>query len=286
MMKKFVKYVVAGLFVIPFCVGSTVSAQTVLDGPYVKEHTPTRKVIPYTHLREADVMWAKRIWRVIDLREKMNHPLYYPIEPINDRKSLFDIIKQALMVDISITAYYPGPLLDDDEFKVPMLTQEIKAMFTTIDTTYTENLETGDFEPVIQTIELESREIMQYKLKEDWFFDRQRSVLDVRIIGIAPMKEVRGDDGEVRGYAEMFWLYFPECRYVFANWDVFNRKNDAERRTFEDLFWKRMFSSYIIKEANVFDRRINEEYQGIDALLDAERIKNEIFLLEHDLWHF
>lgn len=286
-MKKFVKYAVAGLFAIPFCmVTSSVSAQTVLDGPYVKEHTPTRKVVPYTHLREADVMWAKRIWRVIDLREKMNHPLYYPVEPINDRKSLFDIIKQALLVDGSITAYNPGPLLDDDEFKVPMLTSEIKALFTTIDTTYTENLETGDFEPVIQTIELESREIMQYKLKEDWFFDRQRSVLDVRIIGIAPMKEVRGDDGEVRGYAEMFWLYFPECRYVFANWDVFNRRNDSERRTFEDLFWKRMFSSYIIKEANVFDRRINEEYQGIDALLDAERIKNEIFLLEHDLWHF
>jgi gliding motility associated protien GldN len=283
-MRNLVKYVAAAILFLS--VGSSVDAQSVLDGPYVKEHTPTRKVVPYTHLREADVMWAKRVWRVIDLREKMNHSMYYPVEPINDRKSLFDIIKQALMVDGSITAYNPGPLLDDDEFKVPMLTSEIKAMFTTIDTTYTENLETGEFEPVIQTIELESREIMQYKLKEDWFFDRQRSVLDVRIIGIAPMKEVRGDDGEIRGYAELFWLYFPECRYVFANWDVFNRQNDSERRTYEDLFWKRMFSSYIIKEANVFDRRINEEYQGIDALLDAERVKNDIFLIEHDLWHF
>lgn len=283
-MKKIIQLLLVSAFMLPLA--STVSAQTVLDGPYVKEHTPTRKVVPYTHLREADVMWAKRIWRIIDLREKMNHPLYYPIEPINDRKSLFDIIKQALMVDGSITAYNPGPLLDDDEFKVPMLTSEVKALFTTIDTTYTENLETGEFEPVVQTIELESREIMQYKLKEDWFFDRQRSVLDVRIIGIAPMKEVRGDDGEIRGYAELFWLYFPECRYVFANWDVFNRQNDSERRTFEDLFWKRMFSSYIIKESNVFDRRINEEYTGIDALLEAEKIKKDIFLIEHDLWHF
>jgi gliding motility associated protien GldN len=283
-MRKLVKYVTAAILFLSF--GSAVDAQSVLDGPYVKEHTPTRKVVPYTHLREADVMWAKRVWRVIDLREKINHPLYYPVEPINDRKSLFDIIKQALMIDGSITAYNPGPLLDDDEFKVPMLTSEIKAMFTSIDTTFTENLETGEFEPVIQTIELESREIMQYKLKEDWFFDRQRSVLDVRIIGIAPMKEVRGDDGDIRGYAELFWLYFPECRYVFANWDVFNRQNDSERRTYEDIFWKRMFSSYIIKEANVFDRRINEEYQGIGALLDAERVKNDIFLIEHDLWHF
>jgi hypothetical protein len=94
-MKNLVKYVAAAILFLSF--GSSVDAQTVLDGPYVKEHTPTRKVVPYTHLREADVMWAKRVWRVIDLREKMNHPLYYPVEPINDRKSLFDIIKQALM---------------------------------------------------------------------------------------------------------------------------------------------------------------------------------------------
>ena len=184
--------------------------KNVLDGVYIKEHSPTRKVVPYTHLREADVMWSKRIWRIIDLREKINHPLYYPVEPINDRKSLFDVIKQALLVDGAITAYYPGPLLDDDEFKVPMLTSEVKALFSSVDTSYTEDLETGDFVPVIQNIELASREIKQYKLKEDWFFDRQRSVLDVRIIGIAPMREIKGEDGEVRGYAEMFWLYFPE----------------------------------------------------------------------------
>ena len=262
------------------------AAQNVLDGVYVKEHTPTRKVIPYTPLREADVMWSQRIWREIDLREKINHPLYYPIEEINDRKSLFDVIKHALLVEGSITAYNPGPLLDDDEFKVPMLPSEVKGMFSRWDTSYTEDLETGDYVPVIQEIQLESREIKRYKIKEDWFFDKQKSVLDVRIIGIAPMKEVRGEDGEVRGYAEMFWLYFPECRYVFANWDVFNRQNDAARMTFEDLFWKRMFSSYIIKESNVYDRRINEEYTGISALLESERIKDEIFKLEHDLWHF
>ena len=90
----------------------------------------------------------------------------------------------------------------------------------------------------------------------------------------------------MRGYAEMFWLYFPECRYVFANWDVFNRHNDAARMSFEDLFWKRMFSSYIIKESNVFDRRINQEYTGINALLESEKIQDEIDRIEHDLWHF
>ena len=95
----------------PLALGLTAmdtSAQTVLDGAYIKEHTKTKRVVPYPHIREADVMWYRRVWRTIDLREKMNHTLYYPTEPINDRKSLFDVIKQSLLVDGSITAYNIG----------------------------------------------------------------------------------------------------------------------------------------------------------------------------------
>ena len=115
------------------------NAQTVLDGAYIKEHTKTKRVVPYTHIREADVMWARRVWRTIDLREKMNHPLYFPTEAINDRKSLFDVIRQGLMVDGSITAYSVGPVGTDDEFKKPLLASELKELFTRLDTQYTEN---------------------------------------------------------------------------------------------------------------------------------------------------
>lgn len=261
-------------------------AQNVLDGAYIKEHTKTKRVVPYTHIREADVMWARRVWRTIDLREKLNHPLYYPTEPINDRKSLFDVIRQGLMVDGSITAYSAGAMLTDDEFKVPLTTVQLEEMFTKMDTSYTENLETQDMEMVVQEIKLSSRDIMMYQVKEDWIFDKQRSTMDIRIIGLAPMKEMRGEDGEVRGYAPLFWLYYPECRYVFANWEAFNRENDAERRSFEDIFWKRQFSSYITKWSNVYDRRIAEYKTGLDALLQGEEIKQALFEFEHDLWNF
>ena len=168
-----------------------------------------------------------------------------------------------------------------------VLPSEVKDKFVSLDTSYTEDLDSGELIAVVQEEEVQSRQIKRYKIKEDWFFDKQKSVLEVRIVGIAPMEEIVGEeDGEVRGYAEMFWLYFPECRYVFANWDVFNRNNDSARMSFEDLFWKRMFSSYIIKESNVFDRRINQEYTGINALLESDKIKDEIFKIEHDLWHF
>ena len=159
-------------------------------------------------------------------------------------------------------------------------------MFSRMDTSYTEDINTGEMVPVIQPIELESRDIKQYKIKEDWIFDKQRSVVDIRIIGIAPMKEVKGEDGEVRGFAEVFWLYFPECRYVFANWEAFNRENDAERRSFEDIFWKRQFSSYVTKWSNVYDRQVSAYKTGVDAWLEGEEIKQALFEFEHDLWNF
>lgn len=260
--------------------------QTVLDGAYVKEHNATKRVVPYPHLREADVMWAKRIWRVMDLREKMNHPFYYPKEDIEDRSSLFNVIKKALLIEGSLTAYGLGPTDDDDEFRYPLNATEIDSLLNEKKVRRRQNLETEEMEEV-ETIEpIESADITQYMLKEDWLFDKQRSERYVRIIGIAPMKEDRTDDGEKRGYKTLFWLYFPECRYVFANADVYNRQNDAQRRTFEDLFQQRMFASYITKETNVYDRTISAYAQGIDALLEAESIKADLFEVEHDLWNY
>ena len=112
--------------------------------------------------------------------------------------------------------------------------------------------------------------------------------MDVRIIGLAPMIENTNDDGDKLGtYSPLFWVWFPESRDILINAPVFNLvKNDAERRTYDDVFWKRMFSSTIVKEANVFDRSINQYMIGLDALLEANRIKEEIFNLEHDLWEY
>ncbi|PKP44383.1 MAG: gliding motility protein GldN, partial [Bacteroidetes bacterium HGW-Bacteroidetes-12] len=249
--------------------------------PWVKENTPTRRAVPYTHVREQDVMWHRRIWREIDLREKINHPLYFPIKPIQDRKSLFDVIKQGVL-EGTITAYDDI----DDEFTVQLtISQAVAKMGDTI-RSFQED-EFGD--PTIETNlynELTSQDVVKYYLKEDWFFDRERSIMDVRIMGISPFKVALDENGGFKGIQPLFWIYFPEARYIFANYDVFNRQNDAERRTFEDIFWKRMFNSYIVKRSNVYDRGLKEYKLGIDLLLEADQIKEEIFNMEHDVWHF
>ena len=149
-----------------------------------------------------------------------------------------------------------------------------------------EDIETGDMIPTTISIEVTSEEVKMYEIKEDWFFDKERSVMDVRIIGLCPMVEKRDELGSFRGYKPLFWIYFPEARYVFANANVFNAQNISANITYDDLFWKRMFSSYIVKKSNVYDRYISEYKTGLDALLEAEKLKENIFIFEHDLWHF
>ena len=285
-MSNLFKYTLLAIICITLSFEGNAQVQNVLDGAYVKETNLTKRVIPYPYLREADVMYFRRVWQEMDLKQKINHPYYYPVDPIEDRSNLFDVIRDGLLIEGSLVAYSTGPVGDEDEFTIPLSPDSIRKILNPIERIdeWDEFGEKIGFKEIITPIE--SDKITRYRLKEDWIWDRQRSERYVRIIGIAPMIEDYDRDGDSMGYAPLFWLYYPECRYVFANADVFNLFNDAQRRTYEDLFQKRYFSSYIVKHSNVYDRSIGEFARGMDALAESERIKEELFNLEHDLWHY
>lgn len=249
------------------------------DGIYDKENSINRKFIPYTFLREGDVQWSKRVWREIDMREKINQPLYYPVDPIDGRISLFQLLSKYILADQIIP-------FSDEEFLIPMEKQRIRDKLKTCDSIPESSVDADGNEVITKVFKCDStsifRNIRKYKLKEDWFFDKQKSVMEVRVLGIG----VYTYNEEKEAATELFWVYFPAIRPLLAQHEVFNTKNDAERRTFEDVFWKRQFNSTVVKESNVYDRNIGEYARGIDALLESDRIKKDIFNYEHDLWHF
>jgi gliding motility associated protien GldN len=263
-----------------------VEAQGVFDNPrdgvYDKNETATRNPVPYTPLREADVMWSKRIWRTVNMREKMNHPFYYPEKPTNGRFSFMHIIFSAIEGG-ELKIYDP----QSDDFTMPYTYEQLMEQLASVDTVtqqrpfppyvYYDTVIVNEFSPAT---------ITEFRIKEDWFFDKQRSVLDVRILGICPVREKYDIDFNFQGYLPVFWIYFPEARNVFAKFDQFNRFNDAARLSYEDVFFKRMFSSFVYKESNVYDRVISDYERGMSALLESERIENDISIFEHDLWEY
>ncbi len=286
------------LFVIMFS-GNSLFSQNVLDDIYQPEHEPVRKPITYNYLRQADVMWKKKLWRMIDLRQKINFPLYYPSTPIDNRYSLIDLIFYGIENE-SMTVYDPDV---DDRFTQQITLDEITNKFKPDDfkdTTYIEDFETGEMiaKTVLFDVHEHTFEVKRYLMKEVWYFDKQRSMLQVRILGLCPIRMYiksggTDDTGDEEGAnaeltsKQILWLYYPAFRNLFATHEVFNTKNDAERRTFEDIFSMRRFSSYIFEETNVYDNRLINAYtKGLDSQLESDKIQDWIRNWEHDLWEY
>ncbi len=254
------------------------------DGVVDRTERADKKPIAYPWIRNADYVWEKRIWRVIDMREKMNQPMYFPEKPHNNWKNFMTIITDALKEGGgSLTAYEAT----SDEFIKPISYKELLAGIEKADTLHPQRTYPPyDFYDTVIVKKFNTSDIKKIRLKEDWFFDKQRSMLEVRIIGICPIIDQYNDDGSYKGPKPLFWIYFPEARPILAKSDVFNRFNGAAKLTYDDFFWKRMFNSYIYKVDNQYDQTISEYTTGIDAILESERIKEELFGFEQQLWEY
>lgn len=248
----------------------------VLDGAYEEKIIPEKGVLPYDHIREADVFWKKRIWREVHVNEKKNLTWKYP-------KEFFVNILRDNAIEGTITVY-DGM---DDEFTTPLTPKQVKELGVgSIDTIWVPNVHTGIEEPVVTNPQFDPNKVKKFRIKEDWIFDEETSTMVVRIIGIAPIMEVVDDQGNVRGDQVLFWVHYPTARPMLSKYRVFNPINDATTLSWEDLLELRYFSSIVIKESNVYDRRIQDYAIGRDALDESDRIIEEMFDFEQSLWSY
>ncbi|AFD08327.1 type IX secretion system ring subunit PorN/GldN [Solitalea canadensis] len=254
----------------------------VIDGVYKKENNVNVQVIPYPYVRQADVMWSKRIWREIDVREKINRPLNHP----NSR--LINVIMKAITAG-ELTAYRNPDDGSDSTFRDIMSVEQVANLAGgRADTIQIPDMiDPSIMRDTVVRENFNPDQIVKYRVKEDWIFDKQRSIFEPRIIGIAPCKlNISKTSGDTIGVTPIFWVYYPEARQVFANSEMFNRFNDASNLSFDDFFIKRLFTSYITKESNSEDLRIEDYAKGIDKLYEGDRIKKKLMDYEQDLWEY
>ena len=280
--------ILAGLAGLLMCTGTMAQS----FGDIYTRQMPDNQKVNYTYLNESDVIWSKRLYRIIDLREKMNLNLYYPSLKYDADENRFKSEMSDGRMNFSgilLNEILSGrvPATDGDAMTVPTTYNDIAAKMNrdtlTIAVIGADGLERDS---TVTNMENPS-DIKQLMLLEEWFFDKKHSRLDVRIIGICPI--YMGYDPITSRLVKrrLFWIRYEDVRQALAASEAFNSFNDAQRISFEDLMLQRRFSGYIVAESNVYDdRSINQYKMGSSQIFEAERIKNEIFNFEQDLWEY
>lgn len=249
------------------------------------------KPLAYGYVHDRDILMSRMTWEVIDLGEKINFPLYFPIDTANvgtERRSLYDVLIKGIKKG-KITEVYT-----DSYFNTKKSFKDIKASLSRIDTTDAgrEQLNAGQKispEYIVQQ-DLTSQDVTQYKIKGLWYFDKRQSELKYRLLGICPVTpDVYTMNSEDPDFIELFWVFFPDTRETLYSAKAFNEKNSSMPISFDQILNSRRFNSVIYKEENVYGDRDIKDYMKDNAqnqLLESDRVKDKIRSFEQDMWNY
>ena len=252
------------------------------------------KPLEYGYVDDRDIMFSKMTWEKIVLDERVNFPLYYPVDTNNigaNRRSLFDVLWKNVREGKIENVY------DDSYFTVKRQPRDIQSIMSktdTLDIGYQQYNSDGFVSPeYIINRDIQSYDISAYLIKGLWYFDKRQGELKYRLLGIAPaapdVNFIDSDNEANKQPIALFWVFYPEVRGILHEAKAFNNQNSAMPFSYDHLLNSRRFNGYMYKEENVYGDREVKDYIAENALmqlLESDRIKEKIRNFEQDMWAY
>jgi len=239
------------------------------------------KPLDYGYINKRDILWSKIVWEFIDVNQKINLPYFFPIQPINNRRSLFDNLING------INSGEIKDIYDDSYFTTKLTREEIEDKLSYVRTDIGD-----DGQKYYDTITNKSEDNEGYMIKGMWYFDKRLGELKYRLLAIGPLgKDVKRkqDDSTESIDKPLFWVFYPSARQVLHNSKVFNPMNVSQPISYDHMLNARRFNAVIVREENIYgDRKISDYIKGnaLFQLLEADRIKESIRNKEIDMWNY
>ena len=244
-----------------------------MDGYFKSEMFNNAKAYNYPTINSRDARFYKRIWRDIDVNDPKNALFNVP------GATLAEIILEGLR-NGKLSAYDPSATNNDSTFAKRITV--LNAMSRFQDSTMVDQFDSNgnklgskmvlnDFNPA---------SITKFRTKEDIYFDKKRSMVVTRIIGIAPLKSIQAA-GTTVGEAPVFWLYFPQCRDFFATKDVSDPDRNLYDTSLDDIFLQRRFTSVIVRETGSNTQRTTAQLASTTAAIPGTSV-NEVINGDQD----
>ncbi|AZQ42724.1 type IX secretion system ring subunit PorN/GldN [Nonlabens ponticola] len=244
--------------------------------------------LPYGFVGDRDILWQRNVWESIDLDERMNFPLYYPVDTNfvgGNRRSLFHVLTKAAR-EGQIELYR------DSYFNTKANFQDLGSSLRRVDTSdagieiYNQ---TGSVPAeYITTTTINANMVDEYRIRGVWYFDTRQAELKYRLIGIAPVTPDVNFLEDKTG-VELFWVFYPDARNILHEAKSFNSQNSARPISFDHLLNSRRFNAVIYKIDNVQGDRDIDSYiadNSMMQLLESQRLQEIIRNFEIDMWNY
>ncbi len=247
--------------------------------------------------RADDVVWSRVVYRVVDLRDKQNYQLYFPMRASDEYRSLFHVMLDAVCSGIPVYRRNPREIrpLFSDSARVEG--EELSKVFA-----YDNNMDYNliQIDPITQQAKIGNDQYYNYVknqlkflIQEIVFFDKHTSRMYTKIMAIAPLYAFQPDNTQPKNAFKYFqesvlcWFEFDDLRPYLAKQYVIPNGNETQRLTFDEFFSEKLYQSYLLGDSNMFNRMLLEyEINPVRIKKEQDRLETEILNFEQDLWEY